>query len=110
MPERLDLLLFQPRFVVHPELNRVDLREHLDEPPQRRLRVRHEVLFRDSVDESGDALPGVLRGPWDPAALHASAIDVTPNPRRDLDASLVRQADHRPERRRIALLLRLRDP
>ena len=46
VPEGLHLFVLQPRFVVHAELDGVDLREDLEKPAERQPGVRREIIRR----------------------------------------------------------------
>ena len=92
--KRLHLVALEAGFVVHAELDAVDLGEHFEEAAQRGLGVGGEVVGGDAPDQAGDALAGVLGRAGNAAALHAAAVDVVPDAGGDLDAALVGHADH----------------
>ncbi len=109
VPEGLHLFVLQPGFVVHPELDGIDFREHLEEFVQRGFGVGRKIVRRHAPYQAGNPLTCVFGGARNTAALHSTAIDVIPDAGSHLDAALVRDADHGLECGRIVRLLLRRD-
>jgi hypothetical protein len=67
---------------VHAKLDRVELGHNADKLGQSGLGIRHQVLLGHTADQAGRRFLGGAIGARNPAAVHAAAVYVVPEPQR----------------------------
>ena len=99
-PEGVHLRGDQAGFVVHPELEGVDVGHAPEQLGQRRDRVVHQVLLSQTGDPPTEGVVGLGHA----AGLHAAAIDMVPDAEGEIQPTCVCHRDEAVERVEAARL------